>query len=268
MLEYKREYDRVSAHSEQLQTQLAALRSSSGAIEASWLALLKTLRASLAADATPMGSAFDREAQEFPDIEQVNHLQAYSEALSQTSNTTNELFSALLSSAPADTQALKNECTQLALETYVHKKALALLHIQLDQVQAQLEQTHHALLLAEKKVDRSKSTSVAKVEGRPTTNGIVKHDEDQIEQQVKVCKQVYACSILIAQRYQEEDPSLLINAPRVSSEPDKKPSNTEEHDHIAQVAKKRLEEIDNLRSERIRLTWEIDDLKVKVRRQL
>ena len=66
--------------------------------------------------------------------------------------------------------------------------------------------------------------------------------------------------------YQDEDPSLLISAPEISSEPDKKPSNTEDHDHIAQIAKKRLEEIDNLRSERIRLTWEIDDLKVKVRR--
>ena len=186
MLEYKRQYDRVSAHSTQLQTQLVSLRSSSGAIEAAWLALLKSLRSALAADASQANVGAAREAQEFPEIHQVNHLQAYSEALSQTSSTTNELFNALLTSAPVDTQALKNECTQLALETYAHKKALALLHIQLDQVQTQLEQTHHALLLAEKKVDRSKSASVAKVEGRSLTNGIVKHDEDQIEQQVKV----------------------------------------------------------------------------------
>ncbi|GAA6058899.1 hypothetical protein JCM10212_002851 [Sporobolomyces blumeae] len=172
MLSYKRQFLRAQADADRLRAERLAYEVRIARVEQGWHQLV--LEADLILPSTSAAAANGHGRAASPPLTDLSlNDEELGEALSQRSHATKHLLQRLQAVHPSSdselnskVDELENRCRELLEQHLKSQETLRIVRSTHEQTLAELEQTHAALLRAEKKFDRYQSATVAAIEGR------------------------------------------------------------------------------------------------------
>ncbi|TIB77546.1 hypothetical protein E3Q23_01315 [Wallemia mellicola] len=253
MREYKRQYEHSLNRLQDLESKSNSLQSSLSSVEVCWNELIDVLQLVI----VPSSSIQSNDAlKDFLEYSNSEDLALLNSALSVRSGATKELIGSVLTTATRnqspDAVHLQKQAHMYQQQSNSYKQELRLTRLQLDDCKSQWESTRDKLLNAEKQVDRVKSSLISKIhqETKPISSDspIPQPKTDSVDQ-IK------------------SEPSQAPSPVRETPQPPPPPGPTkEELEDARKLAMQRMTESVELRAEKIKLSQEVDSLRVTLRR--
>ncbi|GAA5987856.1 hypothetical protein JCM10908_007246 [Rhodotorula pacifica] len=285
MLSYKRQLSRAQAETDKLRSQRTAYQVRISRVEQEWSALVAEANARLPSTSTSVKTEEEDDGADPLDMN-VDALLAMGdeeldEALAHRSTATKSLLERIRSLAPSSSSApseLEQRCAELVAQSLASREHLRILRAEHVETLERLEEMHARLVKAERKFDRMQSRTVADLEGRadPTAAAAAaRGDEgtgaDRRGSGTPLLGEGGRGSPLIA------NGSASASSSSVDQPPGALPSSSagadadevaakarEEVELLRDLVARRADELEELRSDRIALKNEIDQLKVKL----
>ncbi|BGO91969.1 hypothetical protein NBRC10512_001078 [Rhodotorula toruloides] len=274
MLSYKRQLSRALSDADALRSQRTAYEVRLSRVESAWQALVAEADLILpsTSSSTSGGSADSASSPPLTSASLAD--EELDEALSHRSAATKSLLSRLQSLHPSSASPaasdLEDKCRALHAESLQSREALRILRAAHEETVAQLEETHAALVRAERKFDRYQSATVAAIEGRADPKlagaagpsgakaGSATPQPASGGQNPLVNGLKREPSTTGAEGTGDPPPSTGVVTGQTEAEA---AAVKEEMDELRGLVEKRAKELEELRSERVQLKLEIANLK-------
>lgn len=304
MLSYKRQLARAQSETEKLRSQRLAYQIRVSRVEQEWSALVTEANLRLPSTSTSRlepprpddGAAAESDSLEL-DVNAVllgASDQDLDEVLMRRSTATKALLERLQALQPpaATSSDLEQRCAELGAQALAAREHLRVLRAEHAETVERLEETHAQLVRVERKFDRMQSRTVAELEGRPdpatvtaTTVGAAAAAAASASASgsgVAAERRGSGMPVVVAEGGRGS-PQVANGATTSAAAPQSGLSGTgadadddaaaaeaasRELVSLREAVKRRSNEIEELRSERVALKNEIDQLKVKVRQLL
>lgn len=280
MLSYKRQLHRALSDASTLRSQRTAYEVRLSRVELAWNALVS--EADLILPSTSSSPATDdRDRAASPPLTAVDALddEALDALLAHRSAATKTLLGRLQSLHPSSSSSssstaddLSDKCRALLAESSQSREALRVLRQEHDDVLAQLDAAHTALVRAERKFDRFQSATVAALEGRADPRAAAAAMRAAAGGGSATPQQVSAGASPLPNGLTKGEASSSAGgpAPDTGDPPlldggGGQGDASAEVEHLRALVDKRGEELEEVRRERVALKLEIDQLKGKVR---
>lgn len=290
MLSYKRQLARAHSETEKLRSQRLAYQIRVGRVEQEWSALVAEANLRLPSTSTSStldaagddgaGAGADSDSLEL-DVDAVllgASDQDLDVVLARRSTATKALLERLqsLQRPDATTQApseLAQRCAELGAQALAAREHLRILRAEHAETVERLEETHARLVRVERKFDRMQSRTVAELEGRPDPAAA----SATASGSGVAAERRGSGTPVVASEGGRGSPLVAANGAVTTSAAPPGPSATgpdaddaaaeasRELESLRESVKRRGNEIEELRNERVALKNEIDQLKVKVR---
>ncbi|BGP25184.1 E3 ubiquitin-protein ligase BRE1 [Rhodotorula toruloides] len=276
MLSYKRQLSRALSDADALRSQRTTYEVRLSRVESAWQALVAEADLILPSTSSSTSGGGADSASSPPLTSASLADEELDEALSHRSAATKSLLSRLQSLHPSSASPaasdLEEKCRALHAESLQSREALRILRAAHEETVSQLEETHAALVRAERKFDRYQSATVAALEGRAdpklaTGAGPSSMKAGSATPQpasggqsplVNGLKREPSTAGAGAAGAGDPPPSMGVVTGQTEAEA---AAVKEEMDELRGLIEKRAKELEVLRSERVQLKLEIDNLK-------
>lgn len=278
MLSYKRQLSRALSDADALRSQRTAYEIRLSRVESAWQALVAEADLILPSTSSSTAGGGADSASSPPLTSASLADEELDEALSHRSAATKSLLSRLQalhpSSASPAASDLEDKCRALHAESFQSREALCILRAAHEETVSQLEETHAALVRAERKFDRYQSATVAALEGRSDPRVAAAAGPSGVKagsatpqpasggQSPLVNGLKRESSAAGAEGSGDPPPSTVVVTGQTEAEA---AAVKEEIDDLRNLVEQRAKELKELRGERVQLRLEIDNLKAQVR---